>query len=181
MWPWSHLVVGYVTYSLWCRISTRAPPTEIATLCCVFGTQFPDLVDKPLAWSFGVIPNGRSLAHSALSATLVLVIALCYAYWRGHRREYVAAFGIGYYSHLFGDALSPLLDGSTRGLFFLLWPILSPIEYPDRGFVALLAQLEPLRLFVTLVFLFPAVLLWLWDGTPGTAPLRWVRDRVTSR
>lgn len=163
MWPWSHLVVGYVAYSLWRRLSARVPPTNVGALCCAFGTQFPDLVDKPLAWWFGVIPNGRSLTHSAISATLIVAIALSYAHWRGYRLEYVTAFGIGYYSHLFGDALGPLLYGSTRGLFFLLWPILPPIAYRDVGFIAQFARLEPAQLPIMAILLLPAVLLWLLD------------------
>lgn len=183
MWPWTHLVVGYVTYSLWRRISVRAPPTDAAALCCAFGTQFPDLVDKPLAWSFGIIPNGRSLTHSAISATLILVVALCFAYRRGYRLEYVTAFGIGYYSHLFGDALDPLLSGSARGLSFLLWPILPPIEYGNGGFRAHFAQLDPspALAFEMVLLLFPPVLLWVMDGTPGMAPLCRIKDHVTSR
>jgi len=72
MWPWGHLAVGYLLWSVLVRDRRFRPPTGAETLLLAVGTQFPDAVDKPLAWSLGVLPNGRSLAHSVFLAT-----ALC--------------------------------------------------------------------------------------------------------
>ncbi len=178
MWPWGHLVFGYVVYSLWRRLSGNPPPTDTTALLLAFGTQFPDLVDKPLAWTFGVIPNGRSLTHSAITTTIIVVTVLYVAH-RSSRLSYATAFGTGYYSHLIGDALNPLLGGSLYELGFLLWPLVPAIDYGDGGFLAHFAELELTPLFVVriLVLAVPAALLWIADGTPGTALLRWVRTR----
>ena len=48
MWPWEHLAIGYLAYSLLGRLAWRRPPTVGTAITVAFGTQFPDLVDKPL-------------------------------------------------------------------------------------------------------------------------------------
>ena len=48
MWPWEHLTIGYLAYSLLSRLAWRRPPTVGTAITVAFGTQFPDLVDKPL-------------------------------------------------------------------------------------------------------------------------------------
>ncbi|HET7325515.1 MAG TPA: metal-dependent hydrolase, partial [Halococcus sp.] len=110
MWPWGHLAVGYLLYSAFARRRFDRPPDDAAALCVAVGTQFPDIVDKPLAWTFHLLPSGRSFAHSLLTAAIVCGVVG----WYAHRREqpHVAtAFAVGYVSHLFTDALSPLLGG----------------------------------------------------------------------
>jgi hypothetical protein len=77
MWPWGHLALGYLLYSPFARARFGRPPTDRATLLLAFGTQLPDLVDKPLAWRLDVLPAGRTLGHSLLS--VVAVSALVYA------------------------------------------------------------------------------------------------------
>lgn len=70
MWPWGHAAVGYLLYRVLGRTSGRTggdgPPSGPAVVALGVGTQFPDLVDKPLSWSFDLLPAGRTLAHSAL-------------------------------------------------------------------------------------------------------------------
>jgi hypothetical protein len=61
MWPWEHLAVGYLLYSVSCVLWGRYP-TRIGVAALAFGTQFPDLVDKPLGWWLGVLPSGQSFA-----------------------------------------------------------------------------------------------------------------------
>jgi membrane-bound metal-dependent hydrolase YbcI (DUF457 family) len=182
MWPWEHLAFGYVLYSLWRRLSGRPPPTDATALALAFGTQFPDLIDKPLAWSFGVLPNGRSLTHSVITATLVVAVVLYVAH-RRDRPTWGTAFAAGYYSHVVGDAVSPLLSGSWYELAFLLWPVYAPVEYGDGGFVSHFAELDLTSLFVvrSLLLLVPALALWAADGTPGTALVGWIRRRVAPR
>ena len=48
MWTWEHLAIGYLAYSLLSQLAWRRPPTVGAAITVAFGTQFPDLVDKPL-------------------------------------------------------------------------------------------------------------------------------------
>jgi hypothetical protein len=181
MWPWGHLALGYVLYSLWRRLSGRAPPTDATALALAFGTQFPDLVDKPLAWSFGLIPNGRSLVHSALSATLVVALVL-YVARRYDRAGWATAFAAGYYVHLLGDTAGPLVEGAPAELGFLLWPVVPGVDYGDGGFLAHFAALEftPLFLAQTALVL-PALLLWIADGAPGTAVVARIGRRVVPR
>jgi membrane-bound metal-dependent hydrolase YbcI (DUF457 family) len=148
------------------------------------GTQFPDLIDKPLAWNLGVLPNGRSLAHSLLTATLV-VLVLQVLLRRRRRGAIATAFAVGYVSHLFGDALYPLLARNYDNLAFLAWPIAPAIQYsPQPGLLVHLRYVS-LRSFYTiegglalLVFA-----LWLYDGRPGlgvvTAVPRWVGRKLS--
>jgi len=185
MWPWGHLAVGYLLYSLAVRLRERRPPTGPAAIAVAFGTQFPDLVDKPLAWTFGVLPNGRSLAHSLLVATLVVaVVAVVFRRW--NRGRVATAFAVGYLSHLFGDALSPLASGDVSALAFLAWPLAPPIEYAtEQSFAAHLGELA-LDAVVSVEFALGVAVFGLWvvDGAPGlrivAAAPRWVGRKLSA-
>lgn len=48
MWPWEHLAISYLAYSLLGRLAWRRPRPLREPPSVTFGTQFPDLVDKPL-------------------------------------------------------------------------------------------------------------------------------------
>ena len=72
--PLGHAAFGYVLYSLYTRLHLNHPPQGLAALALAFGTQFPDLIDKPLTWTFAVLPYGRSFAHSLF--TLVPLLAI---------------------------------------------------------------------------------------------------------
>ena len=171
MWPWGHAVFGYLLYRA--ALAARdAKPTGPAVLALGVGTQFPDLVDKPLAWSVGLLPSGRSLAHSLLTATLIVLLVAAVAR-RYDRDDVAAAFGVGYLSHLLGDALAPLVEWNPVFLRFLVWPLLPPPPYDaDSSFIEHFANIE-----VTPFFLFEfglvalAVALWVRDGLPGLGTL----------
>jgi len=128
MFPWTHAAFGYLLLAgLAVLLRRRVSRAELATV--VVATQLPDLVDKPLAWHFNVIPSGRSFAHSLLVAVPLSVAILAVAWYRSHG-EVGVAFWLGYLSHLYGDvdgALSPL---EPEKLTFLLWPVLPP--YPTN-------------------------------------------------
>lgn len=185
MWPWGHLAVGYLLYSVFVHVRTRRAPTGPATVALALGTQFPDLVDKPLAWGLGVIPNGRSLTHSLVTA-VVVVLAVQVLLRRRNRGTVGAAFGVGYVSHLLGDAFYPLLARNYDALAFLAWPVLPPVEYQtEQSFVAHLGALSVQTLLTVeggmalLVFV-----LWLYDGLPGlwvvSAIPRWVGRKLSA-
>lgn len=175
MWPWGHLAVGYL--ALVAR--RRAPPGGPAVLAVAFGTQFPDLVDKPLAWYLGVIPNGRSLTHSAITATVVVALV----WWVAARRDrtaLAAAFGLGYASHLAADALYPALAGNLAHLAFLGWPVLPAIDYAGPTsvtvrFAALFATFAagqvPLDVAFEAGLAVVAAALWARHGFPGLGVL----------
>jgi len=139
MWSWEHAALGYLLGRTIVPVENTHGFPYVALL---FGTQFPDLVDKPLAWSVAVLPTGRSLAHSLITFTL-LVAAAWWLTERIDREEYAIAFGIGYASHLVGDSLQPIINLDLPSLTFLLWPVLpSPTYDIPPSFSAHLANLE---------------------------------------
>lgn len=203
MWPWEHLAVGYLCYSLAVHLVASRSPGGWPVIAVAVGTQFPDLVDKPLAWSLGVLPSGHSLAHSLLVAipVSVLVVALGWRLDRDvdapsadfGRTRVGAAFAFGYLSHLPGDALYPALVGKELNVGFLFWPVVPAVE--SGGSVGLETMVRALfgryvselayptlspYLAVELCLFLLVFLLWLYDGTP---PLRalWSRFGLGGR
>lgn len=171
MWPWGHAALGYLLYRLGLAATDRRP-TGPAVLALAVGTQFPDLVDKPLAWTLGVLPSGRSLAHS-LFAVAVLAAAALYLARRFDRGREARAFVVGHLSHLLGDALVPLVELDATFLTFLVWPLYPPPPYAsDSSFVAHVADLS-LTPLLAFEFLLTALALAVWarDGYPGLATL----------
>lgn len=173
MWPWGHFAFGYFLYSGFARVSSVRELDGYSVVFIIFGTQFPDLVDKPLAWTFHVLPSGRSLAHSVFAAVFVSTLIGIYCRSRG-RPDLGIAFTIGYFSHLVGDGFRALLTGQYAYLSYLGWPLLPPPPYGDEGgFLAHIPTIEfsPAFLFqvvlVTLLYV-----LWIEDGAPGRKELR---------
>lgn len=132
MWPWEHAAVGYLLYSLCRRGTARRPPSDATAAAVLFGTQLPDLVDKPLAWGLGVVPSGYAFAHSVFVAVPVVGIVLLISSVRG-RRDVGIAFGVGYLTHLPADALYPALLGGEITWGILFWPVLSHGSYVQPG------------------------------------------------
>ncbi len=141
MFPWTHAAFGYaLLLVLAVALSRRVSRAEL--LAVVVGTQLPDLVDKPLAWWFNVLPSGRSLAHSLVVAVPLLVLVLAVAWYRSHPAV-GAAFALGYASHLLGDTYVELLYWRTEDLSFLLYPFLPAYPYDDGiGFGEFLSAIE---------------------------------------
>lgn len=181
MWPWAHLAVGYLLYSLYCRARGRVP-TGYPVLALAVGTQFPDLVDKPLAWRFGVLPSGLSLAHSLLFAlpfvAVVGLVALRYG-----STSVATGFAVGYLSHLPADVVYPLLLDRNVDPRFLLWPLYPAVDPERVGLFANVTMyfsryvellLTPLGLLFALAevgLVLSAVALWVRDGAPGLREL----------
>lgn len=183
MWPLGHLVSGYLIYSLGRRVARRPPPSTPSVLALAFGTQFPDLVDKPLAWSLTVLPSGRSLAHSLIVATAVCALATWVA-GRYDRRELGVAFAVGYLTHLPGDTVGAFRNGNFDNLSFLLWPVLPPANYTtETSILAHLAKFEfaftPL-ITLELTIAGVAFFVWLTDGMPGVDLVMLVPHRLRS-
>lgn len=173
MWPWGHLGFGYLLLSAYNHLVGRRRPGDLEALALVVGTQFPDLIDKPLGWTLGVLPSGRSLAHSIITAAIVVyaVARLARAYGTSGVGR---GFAIGYASHLVGDSYGQVLDGEYGELTFLLWPALPLPEGAgtETSIVAHFRHMEftPVLLFGLLVGSF-AVLVWIFDGAPGVRPV----------
>lgn len=165
--PLGHAAFGYVLYSLYTRLHLNHPPQGLAALALAFGTQFPDLIDKPLTWTFAVLPYGRSFAHSLF--TLVPLLAILWLVFdTPKKRTLTTAFGIGYASHLLGDNIGPLLRGDFSIPSYLLWPL---TEVPSEGKRSFLEFFLNLQFTPTILFEFALAVftlgLWVYDGMPG--------------
>ena len=182
MWPWEHLAVGYVAVSLALRLAGRRVDDGVA-LVVVLGSQFPDLIDKPLAWSFAVIPSGSSLDHSILVAVPLSALLVAVSYRRGNTALGVA-FALGYLLHLPGDVLYGALTlGQPPSWGAILWPVVpkAPGSAPTGlieetlsyasvylEFLASPAAARYLALEATI--LLSALGMWILDGVPGPRP-----------
>jgi hypothetical protein len=183
MWPWEHLAVAYVAVSLWFRVTGRRVDTA-AVLALGAGSQFPDLVDKPLAWSVGVLPTGTTLAHSVFVAVPVAAGVWWFTRSRG-RAGLGLAFGLAYLLHLPGDlAYGVLTTGGAVPWGIVLWPVVpATTAGPPGGLLGeaayyLSASLEYLSdpravryLLLEAALLSTAAGLWVADGYPGVRAL----------
>ncbi len=178
MWPWEHLAVGYLCYSALARSRGGDPPTAAAAVAVAFGTQFPDLVDKPLAWGLAVVESGVSVAHSVFTACALSVVVVAVAR-RLDRPRVGTAFVVGYLSHLPADAVYGAVFGGPISLRPYLWPfvdaassggggLLDNVAYYALRFLFFLATERGLA-FLALELCFLAFAAWIWvrDGCPG--------------
>lgn len=182
MWPWEHLAIGYLLYSDYVHARYGRSPDGPAALAVAFGTQFPDLVDKPLSWSLGLLPAGV-FAHSIFVAGPIAIIVVTIASRTG-RTEVGVAFVVGYMAHLPADAIYPMLLGGQPGIRFLFWPILSGDPVVGDGlrantayyFGIFLDFIQSPRGFGYLLLEFALLASsftgWIKDGFPGIHELR---------
>jgi hypothetical protein len=179
MWPWGHLAVGYLVYVFGWRRSWRAPDGA-SVLVLVVATQLPDLIDKPLSWTFGILSHGRSLGHSLLVVTALILCVFAVAK-RTDTTPLGTAFAIGYLTHLLGDALYPLLNGEWDALSFLLWPILTMEAYETTpSILSHFLTLTPTPSVVFEIGLFlTALLVWHRQHHPGMVYL-WEQVEATT-
>jgi hypothetical protein len=130
--PLGHAALAYLLYTSHVFSRTRRRPQYLALVPLAIGSQFPDLVDKPLAY-LGVLTYGRSLAHSVFTFVLVSGVVWWGATtlrtrwpdtsWQGRLRGLTpVAFASGYLSHLLGDLYGPAAAGSTD-VRFVLYPV----------------------------------------------------------
>ncbi|KPN32310.1 hypothetical protein SY89_03078 [Halolamina pelagica] len=181
MLPWGHAAVGYLSYRLYTFLRRRRPPKGVAVVALAIGTQFPDLVDKPLSWTVGILPSGRSLAHSLL--VLGLVAGLLYRVSRGRSdrtRTAVFAFGFGWLAHVFADGYTILL-GQPTCVNYLVWPLaICPYDEVDRSIIEhLLATDLTTGTLIGLALTAIASAVWVLDGAPGLwYLLRLVKERL---
>ena len=185
MFPLGHLAVGYVGYTIFSRVVYRVPPAGAAVIALAIGTQFPDLIDKPLYYWFEALPSGRSLGHSLVFAVPGSLLALVVGRQIGRQRE-ALAFGFGWLSHLPADSYGAILSGNYGEASFLLWPFYPAYEGTATSFgfhlehhvpeleaivrepigVLLLTSFGHEILAATFV-----MLLWAVDGFPGPKAL----------
>jgi len=188
MWPWEHAAVGYICLSLSWRWMARRPPGDAPVLALLFGTQFPDVVDKPLAWEFGILPSGQSLAHSLLFALPAVFVAGVVAAAVG-RQDLPVPFAVGYLTHIVGDVFYPVATGDPLALGFLFYPLTEPPPYPSSAFLVRVSDLFTefvsflgtptgvAYLVAELGLIGVALTLWAVDGMPL---LDWFGRRIRS-
>jgi membrane-bound metal-dependent hydrolase YbcI (DUF457 family) len=179
MWPWEHLAVGYVLFSVTAHATWRRSPGGAEAVALAVATQAPDLIDKPLSWGLDLFPTGYALGHSLLFVLPVVSGVV----WVARRRDRVGVgvgVAVGYLSHLAADVLSPLLSEGRLAFDRLLWPLVSfPAYETERGFVGrfslyvgryLHEVAEPSNLPYVLAYLsvfLGVAALWVVDGAPG--------------
>ena len=184
MWPWEHVAFGYVVYSLLVHLGYRDSPGESEAVTVAFASVLPDLIDKPLAWQFGIFESGYALGHSIFFAGPLSLAAIVLARASGRTRVGLA-FAVGYMLHLVGDVIPIYVARGTWSVNHLLWPVVV-VENP-RGHDGLLAgfvhNFEPYVAQLLAGEVTPyialqvglglaAVGLWLFDGAPGVKAVR---------
>jgi hypothetical protein len=186
VWPWGHFGVAYILYILYSRRRFNRPPRPEPALAVIVGSQFADLIDKPLQW-IGVVPHARFIAHSLLF-TAVLITGVYIAAFAFDRVETATAFVIAHLSHLVTDIPPRALIGYPFGTETLFWPFLS---YPTYGFneqvyyppavveIIITPFTNSLVFFSIEMFLFGlALTLWYGHGCPGLQLIRsWFSEK----
>ena len=178
MWPWGHVAVAYLLYTVYTRRRYGRPPRALPLLALLIGSQLPDLIDKPLAWSLGVLPGGRTLGHSLLFASLLIPLVYALAI-RFDRVEAATALVIGHLSHIVADLPPPVLTGDFSDTEFLLWPLTEPATYESVDGVTggfLRYSMGPYEWFQLGLFAV-ALAVWYRDGLPGLASARVTLER----
>ena len=183
MWPWEHVVFGYVVYSLFCHAYYRDAPGGREALLVAFASVLPDLIDKPLAWQFGVFQSGYAIGHSIFFAGPLAVAAGLLARQWGRTRLGLA-FAFGYLLHLVGDVIPIYAEDGVWSIQHLLWPLvvtemnrqpaglLDGIRHQFLPYIESISVHDPTpyHLFQVGLALF-ALVLWLFDGAPGPRTL----------
>jgi hypothetical protein len=129
--PLQHFAVVALPVTVYSLVRYRRLPTGYTVLILLVATQLPDIIDKPLAWTFGVLPSGRMLAHSiVISGPVLSTLCLLGIYLR--KFEYTGLFAVAYLSHIVEDFYPILWQGRSYYFFpNLFWPALP--ANPDRN------------------------------------------------
>ncbi|ELY67283.1 membrane-bound metal-dependent hydrolase [Natrinema versiforme JCM 10478] len=137
-------------------------------LAVALGSQFPDLIDKPLAWELGLLASGRSLAHSIAFTLLLIPIVSALAGPTGHR-ESAPAFVIGHVTHLVTDLPRMTIAGDFSGTTYLFWPFLGPPAYDEPSGILVAFSGYSISAYSSVQFalLAAAIIVWYRDGLPG--------------
>lgn len=176
MMPWGHLGVAYLLYALYAHLRAGHPPRTLPAVALAVGSQFPDIVDKPLAWYLGVLPGGRTLTHSVFSAAIILLVVSILAA-RFDRTDIALAFGIGHVSHILLDVPPGAFMGDPSSAAFLLWPLLEQMAYEPYGSSDTVRRLYfGLQIVVFVI----ATAIWYRDGMPPLEAVQALLKRSSS-
>ena len=130
MQPTTHALIGISLVLAYGLLRYRQLPTWRLLFVALFASLLPDVVDKPLAWTFGLLPSGRVGLHSLPIAIPIIVVVLLVALYRD-RLAYGLVFAWGYLAHIAADFWRVLTVGPEYYYYpNLFWPLLA--ANPDR-------------------------------------------------
>jgi membrane-bound metal-dependent hydrolase YbcI (DUF457 family) len=129
MLPAEHLAVAAIPVVAYVLLRDRRPPAPRLLGIVFVGSQFPELIDKPLAHQFHILPSGRVFVHSLPIAIPIVCVVGWYA-WQTHRLRAGAAFSFAYLSHIVADNWEALSPPEPMLPSDLLWPLQPPIPRP---------------------------------------------------
>lgn len=178
MWPWEHAIVGYLAYSVSCHLLFRDSPRGLEAFAVALASTLPDLIDKPLAWEFGVFDAGYAIGHSVFFLVPLSITVGTVAAAVGRPRTGLA-FAVGSLLHLPADLLYSYVSQGIVQIDLMLWPVETVAGHPpSRGlresfellFGRYLGELlaGDISTYVWIQFGLAAFafLLWLYDGAP---------------
>lgn len=144
MQPTTHVLVGIVVVAAVVFLRERRLPGWRLMAITAFASVLPDVVDKPLAWTFAVMPSGRAGLHS-LPVALPLVALVLLVTYRRDRLGYGLAFAWGYLAHVVTD-FRRVLTAGPEGYYEsnLLWPLVRVESGRDASFMTYFPTLDPL-------------------------------------
>lgn len=171
MFPPVHAGVAYLLYAAYTRVRDGDPPTGLPTLVLVFAAVLPDLIDQPLYYALD-LPSTRTLAHSLLVAVPFSLVILAAIRRSKYPDAVGTAFAVGYLSHPVADAVWPLALGLYDELGFLLWPLTHSPAYEGQKALLAAGDVTVTTLWVELVLLAVALVVWGRDGAPGLEIVR---------
>jgi len=183
VWPWEHLAVGYLGAALLVRLRYGRSLTHREAIAVALATQYPDLLDKPLGWVFGIFPSGLSIGHSLVVGLPLVAVVVVLTRRRG-RPALGEAVSVAYLLHPPADALYGVLLGGEFLWSFMLWPLLpqppatAPVDtvayvlgLVERFLVALGTPAGVGYVVFEITLLAVALALWTRDGRPGLPAL----------
>jgi membrane-bound metal-dependent hydrolase YbcI (DUF457 family) len=129
VYPSEHFLIVAVPVVLFTSLRDQQLPSRQLFGLTFLASQFPDLIDKPLAHEFGLIPSGRVFMHSFPTVLPLWLLVGVYA-WRTDRPRAGAVFILGHLSHLLADNSKALLEQPPRVPSDLLWPVVPAVQRP---------------------------------------------------
>lgn len=129
MYPLEHFIVALLPVLAYVLLRDKELPSLRLVAVVFVGSQFPDLIDKPLAHQLGIVPSGRVFMHSLPIAVPFLLLVVWYG-WKTDRTRLSAVFAFAHLSHLFADNYGLLLPPNPQVSPDLLWPFVEPVRRP---------------------------------------------------
>jgi len=127
MFPLQHFLFAFLPACAYVLTRDRERPSAQLVGIVAFGSQFPDLIDKPLFHEVVVLPSGRVGTHSLPIAIPIALAVMWYALETDRPRA-GAAFVFAYATRIVGDVYRVLLLPGRGIPSDLFWPFLDPVQ-----------------------------------------------------